>query len=186
MPRRVPIVTRDDVSPEFQDAYDEITAIRGHAPVQGPTSAMIYSPEMALRANRLSEYLEQISDVPDRLKELAMCIGGRSMDCQFIWNAHAAGGRRVGLSDGIIDAVRDKKPLPDGPKDEIVMATYGLELTSTNHVSQETFQAALDVLGVQQLTEFTTLIGYYRMSSLNANGFTIDMPESRTEPLLPI
>ena len=186
MPRRVPIVTRDDVAPEFRDAYDEITAIRGHPPVQGPTSVTIYSPKVALLANRLSEYLEQISDVPDRLKELAMCIAARSMDCQFIWNAHAAAGRRVGLSDGIIDAIRDKKPLPDGPQDEVVMATYGLELTGTNRVSEETFQAALDVLGAQQLTEFTTLIGYYRMSSLNANGFTIDLPEKRTEPLLPI
>jgi 4-carboxymuconolactone decarboxylase len=124
--------------------------------------------------------------MPDRLKELAMCIGARSMDCQFIWNAHSAAGRRVGLNDGIIDAVRDRQPLPDGPKDEVVMATYGLELTSTNRASQETFQAALDVVGVQQLTEFTTLIGYYRMLSLNANGFTIDLPETRTEPLLPI
>ncbi len=186
MQRRVPIVTRDDVAPEFRDAYDEITSIRGHAPVQGPTSVMIHSPKMALLANRLSEYLEQISDMPDRLKELAMCIAARSMDCQFIWNAHAAGGRRVGLSDGIIDGIRDKKPLPDGPEDEVVMANYGLELTRTNHVSQETFQAALDILGAQQLTEFTTLIGYYRMSSLNVNGFTIDLPEKRTEPLLPV
>ena len=186
MPRRVPIVTRDNVSPEFQGAYDEITSIRGHAPVQGPTSAMIHSPEMALRANRLSEYLEQLSELPAPLKELAMCIGARSMDCQFIWNAHSALGRRVGLSDAMIDAVRDKQPLPNTPKDEAIMARYGLELTSTNRASQETFQAALDLLGVQQLTEFTSLIGYYRMLSLNANGFTIDLPETRTEPLLPI
>ena len=185
MPRRVPIVTRDDIAPEFQAAYDEITSIRGRPPVQGPTSVMIHSPQMALLANRLSEYLEQISDLPDRLKELAMCIAARSMDCQFIWNAHAAGGRRVGLSDNIIDAIRDRKPLPEGPEDEVTMATYGLELTSTNHVSQQTFQAALDLLGPQQLTEFTTLMGYYRMSSLNVNGFTIDLPETRTEPLLP-
>ena len=186
MPRRVPTVTRDDVSPEYLAAYDEITSIRGRPPVQGPTSVMIHSPEMAIRANRLSEYLEQLSEMPDRLKELAMCIGARSMDCQFIWNAHSAAGRRVGLNDGIINAVRDRQPLPDGPKDEVVMATYGLELTSTNRTSQETFQAALDAVGVQQLTEFTTLIGYYRMLSLNANGFTIDLPETRTEPLLPI
>ena len=66
------------------------------------------------------------------------------------------------------------------------MANYGLELTSTKRVSQESFQAALELLGPQQLTEFTTLIGYYRMSSLNVNGFTIDLPEKRTEPLLPI
>ena len=186
MPRRVPIVARDQVAPEGQAAYDEITAIRGHAPVQGPTSVMIYSPEMALRANRLSEYLEQLSPLPAKIKELAMCIGARSMDCRFIWNAHAPAGRRAGLSEAIIVALREKQPLPDQPEDEAALAAYGLELTSSNQVSQETFQAALDQLGAQQLTEFTTLIGYYRLLALNANGFTIDMPENVTEPLLPI
>ena len=47
-------------------------------------------------------------------------------------------------------------------------------------------QAALDQVGLQGLTEFTTYIGYYRMLALNANAFTIDIPEDRTETLLPI
>ena len=32
---------------------------------------------------------------------------------------------------------------------------------------------------------FTTSIGYFRMLALNANAFTIDLPQQRTEPLLP-
>jgi hypothetical protein len=72
------------------------------------------------------------------------------------------------------------------PPDEAAVVSYGLELTGTNKVSQETFQAALNQLGVQGLTEFTTSMGYFRMLALNANAFTIDLPEQRTEPLLPI
>ena len=53
MARRVPVITRDQVVEEYRTAYDEITSIRGRPPVMGPTSVMIYSPEMALRANRL-------------------------------------------------------------------------------------------------------------------------------------
>jgi hypothetical protein len=30
---------------------------------------------------------------------------------------------------------------------------------------------------------FTTSIGYFRMLGLNANAFTVDLPEQRTEPL---
>jgi hypothetical protein len=39
---------------------------------------------------------------------------------------------------------------------------YGRELTGINNVRQETFHAALDQLGVQELTEFTTSTGYFR------------------------
>jgi 4-carboxymuconolactone decarboxylase len=186
MARRVPIITRDQVAAEHTAAYDEITSIRGRPPVVGPTSVMIYSPEMALRANRLAEYLAEQSHLPEKIKRLAALIAARSMDCQFIWNAQAPAGRRAGLSDALVDALRDKKPLPAMPPDEAAVVNYGLELTATNKVSQETFQAALDQLGAQGLTEFTTSMGYFRMLALNANAFTIDLPEQRTEPLLPI
>jgi 4-carboxymuconolactone decarboxylase len=186
MARRIPVMTRDQVAEEHTAAYDEIASIRGRPPVMGPSSVMIYSPEMALRANRLSEYLGEQSNLPEKIKRLAALIAARSMDCQFIWNAHAAAGRRAGLSDALVDALRDKKPLPAMPPDEAAVVNYGLELTGTNQVNQETFQAALDQLGAQGLTEFTTSMGYFRLLALNANAFTIDLPDQRTEPLLPI
>ena len=34
------------------------------------------------------------------------------MDCQYIWNAHAASGRREGLGDGLVDALRDISHYP--------------------------------------------------------------------------
>ena len=186
MARRVPVITREQVAEEHKASYDEITSIRGRPPVVGPTSVMIYSPEMAIRANRLSEYLGEQSSLSEKVKRLAGMIAARSMDCQFIWNAHAGGGRRAGLSDALVDAMRDKKPLPSLSAEDAAVINYGLELTGNNNVKQETFQAALDQLGAQGLTEFTTFMGYFRMLALNANAFTIDLPEERTEPLLPI
>ena len=186
MARRVPAIPREQVAAEHTAAYDEITSIRGRPPVVGPTSVMIYSPEMALRANRLAASLAEQSPVAEKIKRLAALIAARSVDCQYIWNAQAPAGRRAGLSDALLDALREKKPLPAMSGDEAAVVHYGLELTATNRVSQATFQAALDQLGVQGLTEFTTAMGYFRMLALNANAFTIDLPEQRTEPLLPI
>jgi hypothetical protein len=89
---------------------------------------------MAVRVNRLSEYLGEQSDLPEKIKRLAAMIAARSMDCQFVWNAHAAAGRRAGLSDALVDAIRDSTQLPDMPSDESAVVNYGLELTSTNKV----------------------------------------------------
>lgn len=186
MARRVPVITRDQVTEGHRAAYDEITAIRGRPPVVGPSSVLVNSPEMALRVNRLSDYLGQLSAVSDRERRLAALVAARSMDCQYIWAAQVAGAREAGLSDEVVNALRDRKPLPAMAPNEAAVVNYAVELTTTNQVSEKTFQAALQQLGVQGLTEFTTHIGYYRMLALTANAFTIDLPQQRTEPLLPI
>ena len=186
MARRVPVVTRDQVAEEDRAAYDEVTEIRGQAPVVGPSSVLIYSPEMAVLANRLSEHIRTQSVLSERDKRLAALIGARSMDCQYIWVAQAAASRRAGISDALVDALRERKELPAMAPDEAAVVNYALELTDTNHVRQETFDAVLATLGARGLTEFTTYMGYFRLMALTTNAFTIDLPEQVTEPLLPI
>jgi Carboxymuconolactone decarboxylase family len=105
------VMTREQVAEEHRAAYDEITSIRGRPPVMGPSSVIIDSPETALCANGLSEYLGEQSHLPEKIKRLAALIAARFMDCQFNWNAHAAAGRRAGLSDTLVDTLWDKKPL---------------------------------------------------------------------------
>ena len=37
-----------------------------------------------------------------------MLVTVREMDCQHIWNVHAGSDRWAGLSDALVDALRDK------------------------------------------------------------------------------
>lgn len=184
---RVPTVTRSMVPEQYLEAFDEITSTRGGVITSGPNSVMINSPEMAHRAGHLSEYLRNESTLPKKIQELAMLTTARGNDCQFIWNAHAAAGRKAGLSDALVDALRDKKPIPTGiPADEAAVVNYGMEFFRTRKVSQRNFDAALKQLGAQGLTELTTLMGYYALLAFNANAFAIDLPATRTEPVLPL
>ena len=185
MARRVPVVTRDQVAEEHKAAYDEVTDIRGQAPVIGPSSVLIYSPEMAVLANRLSEHIRTHSTLSEKNLRLAALIGARSMDCQYIWVAQAAASRKIGISNALVDALRERKEMPAMAPDETAVVNYALELTNTNHVSQDTFDAALDQLGARGLTEFTTYIGYFRLMAMNTNAFNVDLPDHVTEPLLP-
>jgi 4-carboxymuconolactone decarboxylase len=176
------------VPEQHRKAFDEVIAGReGGVITSGPNSVMINSPEMARRAGQLSNYLRNESTLPKRIQELAMLVTARGNDCQYIWNAHAASGRRAGLSDAVVDALRDRKPLPAGiPSDEATVVNYGLEFFRTRKVSQRNFEAALRQFGPQGLTELTTLMGYYALLAFNANAFTIDLPANRTEPVLPV
>ena len=109
---RIPVATRESVPANQRDAFDQIVAQRGGPIERGPVSVLINSPEMAKRAGELSSYLRQESTLSAKIQELAMLVTARERDCQFIWNAHAASGRRAGLSDALVDALRDKGDLP--------------------------------------------------------------------------
>jgi 4-carboxymuconolactone decarboxylase len=183
---RLPAATRGNVPQKHVGVYDEIIKERGGPVEGGPVSVLLNSPEMAKRASHLSAYLRLESTLPAKVQELAMITTAREMDCQFIWNAHAAAGRREGLSDALVDAIRDKKELPAMAPDESAVVNYGREFFRTHRVSDATFQAAQGQFGVQGLTELTSLMGYYALLAFNANSFAIDLPDQRTEPVLPV
>ena len=185
---RLPAVTRDQVPEELRTFFDEVVAIRGDITPRGPTSVLINSPILALNHIQFLDYLRNESSLRDhvKVKELIVLTAARAMDCQYFWNAHGPTGRKAGLSDALVDALRDNRPLPTMSLDEAAVVNYGMELLKTHTVSEATFQAALDQFGAKGLAEITALMGYYAMLAFVINAFAIDLPEQRTEPLLPI
>ena len=115
-----------------------------------------------------------------------MLVAARENDCQYIWNAHAPPARKAGLRDDIVDALRDKKELPDLAPDEAAVVNYGREFFRTRRVSQATFDAALAQFGVLGLTELTNLMGCYAMLAFNVNAFGVELPAESAEAPLPI
>ncbi len=182
---RLSQISREQVQEQHRRAFDEVAAVPGGIG-SGPTSILKNSPEMAKRAMHLSDYLRNESSLPKKIQELAMLTAARAMDCQYIWNAHAAPGREEGLPDALVDALRDNQPLPTLAADEAAVVNLGMEFFKTHKVSQETFQAVLDQFGRQGFAELTALMGYYAMLSFNANAVELDLPSDRTEPVLSI
>jgi 4-carboxymuconolactone decarboxylase len=115
---RLPAVKRDQVPEQFREAFDELTAGSGVVIATGPGSITINSPEMARRRAHLTSYLRYETTFPKKIQGLAVIATARVMDCPYVWNAHAPPARRAGVSDALIDALRDKKPLPPMSPDE--------------------------------------------------------------------
>ncbi len=182
---RTPAATGDSVPQDQKAIFNEIFQERGGA-FPGPISVMINVPEVAKRGAHLSEYLRRGSTLPSNIQELAMLTTARELDCQFIWNAHAAAGRTAGLQDATVDNLREKKELADLSPDEAAVVSYGQEFFRTHRVSQATFDAALAQFGVRGLTELTNLMGYYALLAFNINAFEVELPAERTEPALPV
>ena len=86
----------------------------------------------------------------------------------------------------MVDALRDRQPLPPLSEEEAVVIKLGMEFFQTHRINQETFDAALAQFGPQGLVELTTLMGFYAMLAFNANAVDLGLPQNLTEPPLPV
>ena len=182
---RLPAVTRDQLPEEFREAFDQVLEANGGR-VSGPTSITVNSPEMAKRRGHLTSYLRYETTISQNVLELAIITAARAMDCPYVWNAHAPAARRAGVSDALIDALRERKPLPSMSPQESALVGYGQEFYRTHKVSDSTFQAALDQFGSQHLVELTALMGHYAQTAFILNSFDVQLPDGTTEPVLPV
>jgi 4-carboxymuconolactone decarboxylase len=183
---RLPVATRESV-PEGQRAlFDELTQRMGAVPRYGPGSVMIHVPEAHRWATRLNDYLRNQSSLPKKVQELTMLVTARALDCQHIWNAHAASARQAGVPDALVDALRDRQVLPELAPDESAVVHFGREFFRTHRVSAGVFQAALEQFGRQGVVELSLIMGNYSLLALLINAFDTDLPPDRTEPLLPV
>ncbi len=186
---RLPAATRDSVPEDQRDVFDEIVKAqaRGEIPTQGPLGVMLHVPELMKRGEHFRAYVRgDASSLPLRIRELAMLLTAREMDCQFIWHAHVAAARRADVRDDIVDNLRDKRELTNLAPDEAAVVNYGREFFRTHRVSQDTYDAAMTQFGVRGLIELTNLMGYYSSLAFNINAFEATPPEGGSEPLLPV
>lgn len=183
---RIGPASREDVPLGQREAFDRFVEERGGVPPSGPLAVMLNAPEMLERGEHLRAYLRGNSaDLSATIRELAMLVTARENDCQYIWHAHAAAGRRAGLKDELIDNLRDKRPLTGISPQESAVVAYGQEYFRTRRVSQAAFDTALKEFGVRGLAELTSLMGYYALLAFNINAFEM-LPEGGEEATLPV
>ena len=183
---RIPPVTRDDVADAEKRAYDEFIKSRGSRPTVGPYSLLLHMPEMAQRLEALRTYIRGEASLPQQLQELVMISVAREMDCAFIWHAHAAAARQADIRGDIVDAIRDKKPLPNLDPDQRTVVDFTRELLQNRRVSQPTFDAAMTRFGRRGMMTLTNLVACYAALAYNMNTYELEAPEHPTEGALPV
>jgi 4-carboxymuconolactone decarboxylase len=182
---RIPLVTREQVSPNEQPAYDAFMASRAGRPNIGPYTLLLHMPEMAQRLEALRTYLRDETSLPPKLQELVMISVAREMSCAFIWYAHAAAARRAGVRDDIVDAIRDRRSLTNLDPAEQTVVDFARELLQNRKVSRPTFDAATAHFGQRGTMALTNLIACYAVLAYNMNTYELQAPAHETENPLP-
>src|SRR5437868_2018849 len=105
---RFKTLSPDEMTPEQRRVADAI-ASGPRGGLRGPFNALLRSPELADRAQKMGEYIRFNSSLPPRLSEFAILITARHWSSQYEWFAHAPLAAKGGLPASVIAELREGK-----------------------------------------------------------------------------
>ena len=151
--------------------------------VRGPFNALLRSPVLADRAQKLGEYLRFESVLPARLNEFAILITARYWNAQYEWFAHYTHAMKGGLNPAVAaDLAQGKRPA-NMQEDEAIVYDFCTELHKTKGVSDAMYQSALDKFGERGVIDLIGVSGYYTLVSMVLNVDRQPLPEGTPPPL---
>ena len=150
--------------------------------VRGPFNALLRSPELADRVQKVGEYLRFDSSLPARLNELAILINARFWGSKYEWYAHRPLAEKGGLAPAIADDLaRNVRPSKMQP-DETVVYDFCTALHTTHAVDDAIFTRAVAVLGERGVMDLIGVSGYYTLVSMVLNVAEIPLPAGAASP----
>jgi 4-carboxymuconolactone decarboxylase len=178
---RIADVKREDLSPRQQQLHDDFLKSRPRNTLTGPFSVLIHTPDIAEPADRLVNYYRSNPKLGRRLIELIILMLCRSATAQYAWSVHEPHALKEGITQDVIDAIRNKKRPDFKRDDERLIYDFVTELLANKTVSAATFERTKAAFGLEGVIEAVTCSGLYGMIGLVLNVF--DIPPQPGKPL---
>lgn len=154
---------------------------RGH--MGGPFSALLRSPELMNRVQKVGEYLRFQCPLDKRLGEFAAIIAARHWSQQFEWWAHYRQAVAAGLKAEIGDAVAEGRRPTGMAEDEEILYDFLTEALNNKGVSDTTYARTVKKYGEQSVIDLLAVAGYYGLLALVMNVARTPVPEGHALPL---
>jgi len=154
--------------------------------VVGPFIALLRSPELLDRMQRVGEQLRFHNSIPQKLVELAILVTARHVDNEFEWVLHQALAVKEGVSRETIDAINSGQRPARMPDDEAAVHDFVRELLETNLVSDAAYERVLLRFGEQGVVDLTGTVGYFVAVCYVMNVAGTPPPKADAAPLAPI
>jgi 4-carboxymuconolactone decarboxylase len=183
--RRFPLLTESTMTPRQRESYQAIVSGPRQG-ARGPFNALLRSPEVADRVQKVGEYIRFQSSIPAALNEMAILITGRFWGAQFEFWAHSRLARDAGLPDPIIDAIAEGRRPASMTEDQRIVHEFCSELFRDKAVSDVTFKAAATRFGDQGVIDLIAACGYYSIVSMVLNVDRHPLPDGERPPLKPM
>lgn len=145
----------------------------------GPFGLMLQVPHLGEPLEALGAAVRFDTQLPDRLREVAVLTVAAVTGSEFEWWAHERVAREVGLADDELDAVRalDLAAHPGADPAEVVVQRVAARLAAREPLDDAAYEVAASTLGEQGLLELVVLVGYYAMLAQMMEVFGVGAPE---------
>ena len=151
--------------------------------VRGPFNALLRSPELADRAQKLGEYLRFGNSLPAPLNELAILVTARTWGAQYEWYAHAKLAAQAGLGSDVIAEISNRRRPGKMTSEEAAVYDFCTELHEKKEVSDAAFKAVLERFGERGVVDLIGVAGYYTLVSMVLNVDRVPLPDGQPDPL---
>ena len=169
---RLPSITgKNQVAAKYHPIVDKIVESRGA--VQGPFTMLMHCPPLAGFVGPLGHYVRFEGELDKRLRVLAAMTVAREFDAVYVWGAQTGQGRKLGVSEATITAIREKHSRGLPPEDAQIV-DFTRDLIHKHRVSAATMKSLQDRYGNFQVIELTGTIGYYSMLAMTANACELE------------
>lgn len=182
MTERLTQIPYDALPDTVKPLADDILKVSSAA-LGGPYNALLRSPDMARRCFDFLDYLRFRTSVNKRLNEFAILIQARISNAQYEWWAHETIARKAGLSDAVMNDLRECKRPTTMQDDERLVYDYCIQLSLNHRVPDVLWQEAVNKMGEQAVIDLTVLSGTYVMVSMLLNATQVGIPGGGALPL---
>lgn len=181
---RIPYVERGSGTPESKELYDELfrgaaTEQFGFRDVPNVMKALANSPGLARRISQLGQYFMSELSLDPRLRELAVLILMKRLNCDYGFVNHIGVAMQTGISREQIEHIDSYQTSPLFSEEDKLILHYAEELTLKAEVNDELFRRVEQQIGMLKLLDLNAAVGFWNMMARNLNGLRIDLEPGR-------
>ncbi|MGQ4599818.1 carboxymuconolactone decarboxylase family protein [Nocardia sp. R6R-6] len=186
--------TREELDEERRAVYDKIVGgPRSAGPatfqltdaqgrLEGPFNAMLVNPSVGDALQELGAAIRYRTQLTAREREIAILTIAVLRRSDFEWYAHERVGRKAGLTEEELDALREDQAPPTLSAQEAIVRTVTARLLLDRDIPDDLYASALDQLGVDTLADLITLTGYYDLLSMMLRSWRTPLPHGEPSP----
>src|SRR5215471_20623017 len=160
---RIPYVQKESATGKVKELYDNFEKQFNVRGVPNVVKALSNSPGLATRVFPLANYFMAESSLDPRLRELAVLILMKRLDCEYGFVRHIEIAERCGLSRAQIDAIGSYNSSGLFTDNDKLVLRYADELTTKARVDDNLFQQVQNLIGQKDILELTAATAFWNM-----------------------
>lgn len=169
---RISQLDTQSISDEQRQMQDRLLS-GPRASIVGPFKVWLHQPELANVADLFGQYCRFNASIDRKIAELAIMQIARHTGASFEWDHHYPFALQAGVTNAQLEELKKGDPVSGLDERSHMAHSVVREMLATHSLSDDSYRAAIKVLGESTLVVLVAVVGYYSFVSLTINVFNV-------------